>query len=73
MLRSNRNISVFRSSSIITIMMLIAQVYTKMMHSGLEEGVAAVERERARVIKIIGDKVIFIILFMMRSAIIIRT
>ena len=34
------------------------QVYTKMMQSGLEEGVAAVERERARVTKIISDKVI---------------
>ena len=58
---------------IISIMMLIAQVYTKMMHSGLEEGVAAVEKERARVTKIISDKVIFIILFMMRSAIMIMT
>ena len=36
------------------------QVYTKMMQSGLEEGVAAVERERARVTKIISDKVIMI-------------
>jgi len=33
-----------------------AKVYTKMMQSGLEEGVVAVERERARVNKIINDK-----------------
>jgi len=33
-----------------------AKVYTKMMQSGLEEGVVAVERERARVTKIISDK-----------------
>ena len=46
--------------------MIADQVYTKMMLSGLEEGVAAVERERARVTKIISDKVGFIILFMTR-------
>lgn len=39
--------------------MIADQVYTKMMLSGLEEGVAAVERERARVTKIISDKVAF--------------
>merc|ERR1712012_635118 len=33
-----------------------AKVYTKMMQSGLEEGVVAVERERARVNKILSDK-----------------
>ena len=46
--------------------MIADQVYTKMMLSGLEEGVVAVERERARVTKIISDKVGFIILFMTR-------
>merc|ERR1719187_809013 len=33
-----------------------AKVYTKMMQSGLEEGVVAVEKERARVNKILSDK-----------------
>ena len=51
---------------VIIIKMIADQVYTKMMLSGLEEGVAAVERERARVTKIISDKVDFIILFMTR-------
>ena len=41
-----------------TIIIILLQVYTKMMQSGLEEGVVAVERERARVNKIINDKVI---------------
>ena len=36
-----------------------------MMHSGLDEGVVAVERERARVTKIISDKVMIGIFFMM--------
>ena len=44
---------------VIIIKMIADQVYTKMMLSGLEEGVAAVERERARVTKIISDKVGF--------------
>ena len=42
---------------IINIILILTQVYTKMMQSGLEEGVVAVERERARVTKIISDKV----------------
>ena len=43
-----------------------------MMQSGLEEGVAAVERERARVTKIISDKVIIMITFMMAMIMIMK-